>query len=152
MGFSASNADQGGGAPQPANRQEPPSNAQAGSQQRQADKHGSSKEDNYRTLLDLVLKQTLLAEDAEARDRLESIDGLIAVARRRKDEPFSVDPIGIELVQTVLQTPFRALVASEEKWLAMTEQVARTLFDDPASYERLSNLWRRLSERCRNGN
>jgi hypothetical protein len=144
MGFSADNSRPGAGSSRPA--QSTPPAGDSGAQP------SSAKEDGYRALLDLVLQQTLLTEKVEAQERLESLDELLELARRRRGEAFLMDPIAIELVQTVLGTPFRALVASENQWLAMTRQVAQTLCDDPASYDRLSGLWRRLNERCVNGN
>jgi hypothetical protein len=103
-------------------------------------------------LLDLVLQQTLLAEQSETQQRLESLEELLDLARRRGGESFQFEPIAVELVQTVLGTPFHAIVSSEEQWMALTRQVAQTLCDDPVAYDRLSSLWRRLNERCRNGN
>ena len=141
MGFSAENSRPGAGSSGPA----PSERSDAPGQQ-------PSKEDSYRALLDLVLQQTLLAEQSEAQERLESLDELLDLARRRRGELFQPDPIGIELIQTVLGTPFRALVASEDQWLTMTREVAQTLCDDPASFDRLNSLWRRLNERCLNGN
>jgi hypothetical protein len=70
------------------------------------------------------------------------------VARRRQGEPFACDPVGIEMVASVLRVPFRGLMASDEQWQTMTVQVAQTLCDDPASYDRLKLLWNRLGERC----
>jgi hypothetical protein len=111
-----------------------------------------AKEESYQELLDRVLQQTLLTDKSESQHRLESLGELLDLARRRRGEAFQLDPIGIELVQTVLGTPFRALVDSEEQWHAMTRQVAETLCEDPASYDRLSSLWRRLHERCQHEN
>jgi hypothetical protein len=135
------------------------SHAQPGDGARQSEATGPAGDDrlrmsdeNFRGLLDEVLKKTLVSRDDETRERLESLEELLKVARRRRGEAFALDPIGIELVQSVLRTPFRALLASEEQWLAMTTKVARTLCEDPASYDRLTTLWRRLVDRCGNGN
>ena len=56
-----------------------------------------------------------------------TLDELLEVARRRRGEPFALDPVGIELVETVLRTPFRALLASEDQWHEMNGQIDRTL-------------------------
>jgi hypothetical protein len=141
MGSSSYNAHPGDGAFKPAYDWS----------SRQGDQRPPSPE-SYRELLDEVLKQTLVSRDDQTRERLESFDELLEIARRRRGEAFALDPIGIELVQTVLRTPFRALLASEDQWHEMTEQVARTLCEDPVAYDRLNTLWRRLGERCGNGN
>jgi hypothetical protein len=143
MGSSSYNAQPGDGAFRPADDQSWSS--------RHGDQRPPSPE-SYRELLDEVLKQTLLSRDDQTRQRLESLDELLEVARRRRGEAFTLDPVGIELVQTVLRTPFRALLASEDQWHEMTEQIARTLCEDPVAYDRLSTMWRRLGERCGNGN
>ena len=51
------------------------------------------------------------------------------------------------MVASVLRVPFRGLMADDEQWQAMTVQVAQTLCDDPASYDRLKLLWNRLGAR-----
>jgi hypothetical protein len=143
MGSSSFNAHPGDGAFRPAYDPGSPS------------AHGDYRlpsQESYRELLDEVLKQTLVSRDEQTRERLESLDELLEVARRRRGEPFALDPIGIELVETVLRTPFRALLASDDQWHEMTGQIARTLCEDPVAYDRLSTLWRRLGERCGNGN
>jgi hypothetical protein len=143
MGSSSHNAQPGGGASRPAFNQGSP---RAYGEQR------SPSGESYRELLDEVLQQTLVSRDEKTRERLESIEELLEVARRRRGEAFSLDPIGIELVQTVLRTPFRALMAGDDQWQEMTAQIARTLCEDPVAYDRLNTLWRRLGERCGNGN
>jgi hypothetical protein len=97
-----------------------------------------------------MLQQSGLAGEGVP-EKLASFEDLLAVARRRRGEPFACDPIGIELVQTVLDRPFRAMVAGDEQWRTMTAQIAQTLCDDPDAHDRLSTLWRRLGERCGNG-
>jgi hypothetical protein len=111
----------------------------------------SSADDRYRALLEVVLQQTGLAQQGEGvPEKLDSFDSLLDVARRRRGEAFACDPIGMELVETVLRKPFRAMIASDEQWRSMTAQIAQTLCDDPAAHERLRTLWRRLGERCDN--
>jgi hypothetical protein len=136
MGYSASSPEPGGGSTPPEQSRAQPSN----------------EENGYRALLDLVLHQTLLAEGGQIEDKSETLDALVEVARRRSGEPFALDPVAIELVQTALKNPFRRLITNNEEWQAMTRQVAQTLCDDPASYDRLSSMWRRLGERCGHGN
>jgi hypothetical protein len=143
MGSSSHNAQPGDGASRPAFNQGSP-----GAYGEQRSPSGES----YRELLDEVLQQTLVSRDEKTRERLESIEELLEVARRRRGEAFTLDPIGIELVQTVLRTPFRALMAGDDQWQEMTAQIARTLCEDPVAYDRLNTLWRRLGERCGNGN
>ena len=146
MGFSADNSGTGAGASGPAQR--PEAQHPEAKHPPASDASGQS----YQELLDRVLQQTLLTENSESQPRLESLDELLDLARRRRGEAFKLEPVGVELVQTVLGTAFRALVDSEDQWQAMTRQVAETLCEDPVSYDRLSSLWRRLHERCQHEN
>jgi hypothetical protein len=129
----------------------PEGEEQFGREERQDQLRGSgSADERYRALLEAMLQQSGLGQEGVP-EKLDSFEDLLVVARRRRGEPFACDPIGIELVQTVLHKPFRAMIASDEQWRTMTARITQTLCDDPASYDRLSTLWRRLGERCGNG-
>ena len=151
MSYSGNNAAPGGEAPRPERTE--PSSPDAGLDSSAKERPGYPMGDEgYQALLEVVLQQTLLAQDSANRQPPEEMNDLLEVARRRKGEAFQADPIGIELVQTVLERPFRSLVASPQQWTALTRQVTQTLCDDAATFDRLRSLWRRLVERCGNGN
>jgi hypothetical protein len=97
-----------------------------------------------RSLLENVLRQTL--EDSEAGMPLEGADkeALLQVAQRHRQEPFSLEPIVVELVQAVLRTHFDKRSDSSEFWGVVSAQIAQTLFEDPVASPRLERLWRRL--------
>jgi hypothetical protein len=126
-----------------------PQPGEGGSRSSQGNDLSSSADERYRDLLETMLSG--LGEQGEVPEKLDSYEELLAVARRRRGESFACDPIGVELVQTVLKRPFRTMIASEEQWRTMTGQIAQTLCEDPQSHDRLSTLWRRLGERCDNG-
>ena len=92
-------------------------------------------------LLERVLQET--SELCSTGGPLEGAEreALEEVARRHHGEPLSLDPIGIELVQAVLQSHFPAQPHASQLWQALTVQIALTLFEDPASHDRLQSLW-----------
>jgi hypothetical protein len=68
------------------------------------------------------------------------------VARRRRGEPFSLDPVAVEMVEAVLQTLLGAPSGEEHAWRTVSRAVAETLCEHPASEKRLRALWERLAE------
>jgi hypothetical protein len=96
-------------------------------------------------ILDDVLQATLQLSKADAPMRPEEIKSLIAVARRRGDDPLSVETVA-ELVEAVLRMRFRRLVDSSSLWERMTNQIASTIFEDPRSKARMQQFWERLRE------
>ncbi len=95
-------------------------------------------------LLERVLQET--AEIYSIDEPLSAADqtAMREVAGRHRGEPLTLDPIGVELVQAVLQSHFPAQPHESQLWHAMTAQIALTLFDDPVSHERLQAMWIRL--------
>lgn len=85
--------------------------------------------------------QEVLAADVEA---------LREVARRHREESFSLEPVAVDLVESLLVAYFdgqrHAEGSAPSPWRPMSEQIARTLFEDSASSQRLSALWTRLQE------
>jgi hypothetical protein len=95
-------------------------------------------------LLEQVLQATLSlgADDPPGPEELRT---LTAVAKRRGDDPLSVELV-TELVQTVLQMRFRSLADSRSQWERMTQRIAETMFDDPPTRQRIESLWTLLRE------
>ncbi len=97
-------------------------------------------------LLETVLRETEeLLDGDQAPDGREK-DALRDVARRHGGDPLCLDPVTVELVQAVVGSRFRSRPDSVDFWREMVLQVARSLFDDPVSHERLRALWARLRE------
>lgn len=99
-----------------------------------------------RELLDSVLKQTALGSTSQDAASTADMQALRAVAARRRNEPFGLEPVALELVQAVLQGQFRPLVSSAQAWETMTQGITQTLFEDPVSRDRLQAMWSRLLE------
>jgi hypothetical protein len=97
-------------------------------------------------LLEKVLRETEeLLEGDQALDGREK-DDLRGVARRHRGEPLSLDPVTVELVQAVVGSRFRSRPDSVDFWRELVLHVAQSIFDDPASHDRLKALWSRLGE------
>ncbi|NQU23380.1 MAG: hypothetical protein HQ567_19035 [Candidatus Nealsonbacteria bacterium] len=99
-----------------------------------------------RALLERVLQETLT--DESARESLSGVDraALLGVAARYRNQPLSLDPIVIALIEAMVQTHFGILSDVAEFWRPITAQIGRTLWDDPVARARLEVFWHRLCE------
>ena len=98
------------------------------------------------SLLEQVLRETLVAADSgEPLDPADT-QTLVAVARRHRNSPLRLDPVAVDLVQSILQGRFRHLSGRPEFLATMSRQIAETLMDDPQTRQRLEAFWSRLSE------
>ena len=97
-------------------------------------------------LLERVLDQTF--RRLRAQDGLEEAEAaaLVDVARRRRGEPFSIDPVATELVRAVLADALAASVTPPPQFDALVAQVTKTIGDDETSRARLERLWSELNE------
>ena len=100
----------------------------------------------HRTSLEEVLEHTLRAK--KPLDTLTQQDraALLEVARRYSGEPFAFEPIAVGLVQAMLTSFFSSWGKAPALWRPMATRVARTLFEDPVSQERLRGIWHHLCE------
>ena len=97
-----------------------------------------------RTLMERVLRRTLQENDAGARLEDADQEALLQVTARYRNQPFSLEPIAVEMVSAVLQTHFQKLFDSAGFWRMVSAEIAQTLFDDPLARPRLEGLWHRL--------
>jgi hypothetical protein len=98
-----------------------------------------------RALLEEVLRKTLAICSSDEPLDEDSNNALKSVVARHAGEPFSFDPVAIQLVAAVLRVQFAAGSNSSGIWGELPIRVARTLYDDPPSRERLETFWRRLN-------
>ncbi len=98
-----------------------------------------------RRVLEDVIKQTAALNSAEQREQLANLQSLTEVARRLPGVEFQFDPVVIELVRATLARQIKNSGQSAEQFEAVVARVARTLFDNPETQERLRSLWSRLS-------
>jgi hypothetical protein len=100
-----------------------------------------------RVLLEKVLEQTLVNLRAGETVPQSDMDALNAVVARHRGKPFVLEPVAVDMVAAVLGDQFRPLAGSPETWQGMIRQIAETLYEDPASRDRLGQLWIELCER-----
>jgi hypothetical protein len=95
-----------------------------------------------------VLREALVLAEAGpySPENDEQVSALREVARRRRGEPFSLEPVAVEMVEAVLRTLLGAPSGEEQAWGTVSRAVAETLCDHPASEKRLRALWERLGE------
>ena len=121
-----------------------PQDADGGPQPRPAATGSPGGRPYDRALLERVLQETLT--DERARESLSGVDraALLEVAACHRNQPLSLDPIVIALIEAMVQTHFGVLSGSAESWRPITAQIGRTLWDDPAARARLELFWHRL--------
>lgn len=93
-------------------------------------------------ILSLTSGDTPQAGFVEATD----VQAVTDVARQLAGQPFSLEPVAVELVHAMLLAQFRKAGLSSSALRAMAEQLAATLYDDPASRQRLEALWIGLTQ------
>ena len=98
-----------------------------------------------RRVLEDVLRQTAALDSVEQGIQFADLEVLVKVARRFRGVEFQFDPVVIELVRATLARQLKDSGQSNDQFSAVTEKVARTLFDNPETQERLRSLWARLS-------
>lgn len=99
--------------------------------------------DESQRLMNEVLQETLAAVDGVP-SGAEACEALRGVARDYAGRSLDLDPVVLGLVRAVLTPRFAGL--EPPHWAAMTMRVAETLWEDPASRERLDAIWHRLQQ------
>jgi hypothetical protein len=98
--------------------------------------------------LERVLSETLTDKTAEPLQEQE-LEGLLRVARKHVGQPISLEPITVELVESILRTRFTRITAPDDYWQNMSLAIATSLFQAPVSKKRLTGLWNSLLEAVR---
>lgn len=98
-------------------------------------------------LLDQILQQKLRQADAANPQVADELAALVQVARRYPDQVFTVQPILEELIEAILSPQLGAMSLSPAARQTMVAELARTLYDDDASRERLEAFWTSLLEK-----
>ena len=98
-------------------------------------------------LLDRILQQTLRQPDKTSPHVADELAALAQVARRYPDQVFTVQPILEELIEAILSPQLAAMSLSPAARQTMVAELARTLYDDAVSRERLEAFWSSLLEK-----
>lgn len=109
--------------------------AKAGDESKAADDGG---------LLAEVLRQTEWNDQADSTSNPDILAALKQVAALHPGAAFELEPIGTELVAAALDQHFGHLKTTPT-WEQMCHRLARSLFDDPTSFQRLKQLWQHLT-------
>src|SRR5258706_9449638 len=99
-----------------------------------------------RKFLEEVLDRVLVAPDPSRALAGEDWEALVEVARARRDEPFTLDPIAIELIRAILRPYFGGWKAAPDLLRNISREIAGTLFEDPGFHHRLRTFWLHLIE------
>ncbi len=96
-----------------------------------------------RDLLDRVIAETRLAESDQVSLEFEALK---VIARRYPAAPFALDPVAIELVESMLRCHFRDWPLPPLLTRQMAQHVAESLLDEPTYREQVAQLWQRVME------
>ena len=98
--------------------------------------------------LEQVLREALVLAEAGpySPEADAQVSAVREVARRRRGEPFALEPVAVEMIEAVLRNLLGAPAGEEQAWRTVSRAVAETLCEHPASEKRLRALWERLGE------
>jgi hypothetical protein len=97
------------------------------------------------SVMEKVLEETLRAVDSDPPLDASEINSLAQIGRRYGGQPLSVEPMVVELVESILQQRFGQQIRSSAQWSDMPREIAQTLWDSPEAHQRLERLWGRLA-------
>lgn len=97
-----------------------------------------------RDLLEQVLQQTAVNALADPAGNQAVREALTEVAARYENQPLALEPVVVELIHATLATQFPLYQSQQRDWRAVSASIARILWDDPQSRERLGHLWEEL--------
>ena len=96
-------------------------------------------------LLEQVLQQTAVNSLADPKSNEAVRKALTDVALQHRDRPLDFEPVVVDLVHATLANQFPMYHSAQRDWRAVSIRIARVLWDDPVSQERLRQLWEELS-------
>jgi hypothetical protein len=99
-----------------------------------------------RKLLVEVLERALVAPDPASVLSGADFQAVADVVRARREEPFGLDPVAIELIRAILRPYFGGPNGAMEALSAIAREIAGSLFEDPVFHHRLRNFWTHLIE------
>ena len=106
---------------------------------------GASRADSqYRQLFDEVLRQTVSLTEDESVSSEAEMKKLFPVAVKYRKAALDAVPILTELVEAMLRTSLGG--GTVEQLRPMSQQVAETIFEDPAGRKRVERLWQQLQQ------
>jgi hypothetical protein len=97
-------------------------------------------------LFEQVLRETLAASGLGGALSAEELDGLVAVARRHAGQPLVLDPIAVDMVESLVLKRFGHLHRDADYWRNVAREIATALFEVPQSQARITRLWQQLAE------
>ena len=97
-----------------------------------------------RRVLEDVIKQTAMLYSLEQASDPADLEPLLEVARQYPGAEFQLETVVIDLVRATLRRQMKQTFQSEEQLDAISDRVARTLFENPETQARLNALWVRL--------
>jgi hypothetical protein len=101
----------------------------------------SSQSESDRAAFEKVLNETLNQNSSQATIGADGLAALTLVAQRYPGSKLTLDPIAAELVDSILGIRIDRQGRPASFWHEMSMEIAVSLYESPASKERLVILW-----------
>ena len=92
-----------------------------------------------------VIRETLHQKSQDLLDS-DGVKALALVAQRYPQPELTLDPIAVELVDSILRIRISRSVRSANDWRTISNEIATLLYEAPDSKRRLERLWNSLLE------
>ena len=115
-----------------------------GDEYREFEQKSQSHSESDRAAFEEVLKETLNQESSQATIGADGLAALTQVAQRYPGSKLTLEPIAVELVDSILEIRINRQGRPASFWHEMSKQIAVSLYESPASKERLVILWNSL--------
>jgi hypothetical protein len=96
-------------------------------------------------VMEQVLEETLLSTESDRPLDADELQALARVGLRHTGQPLSLEPVAVELVESILRHRFGERIEKSPAWTEMPRAIAATLWDSPDAHQRLDRLWGRLA-------
>ena len=98
------------------------------------------------SILDSVIEKTVSQDGFSESLQADELVALFEVARRHGKRPLELEPVVVDLVETIVKLRFKRPGMNSEASRDMVVELANSLFQTPASRQRLDRFWAKLIE------
>ena len=98
------------------------------------------------SILDRVIEKTVSSDGLTESLPAEELAELLEVARRHRSRPLELEPVVVDLVNTIVRQRFKLPGMDPQRSDAMARELAESLFRSPHSRQRLDSFWSKLLE------
>jgi len=97
-------------------------------------------------VLTRVLRETISSTTCGQEVEAGEMEAMRQIGRQYAGAKLTLDPIATDLVESILKCRIGDAWGPPERLKTMSREIARTLWHDPHTHDRLVSFWARLSE------